>query len=307
MEVAISFFNNGEKIQYQDTLQIYSLFEYVKRLGCQVQIIDYNLYNQNKKSSLYNFLDDNTILTSVRYNDINEIREYPPLADRYIFVNGDFSQLNICALDKDKCIAYGIKDINKDEIEKIEQKYEKVSTLFDIKDKNVTRCLDPMFLLDKNQWDEFSQKSNLKLDKNYILVYCDNVTKDILEYSRKVARDQKLYILADKMQFTLFNGKRLKNIMPYDLVNLIKNSQDVITNCDDAIKLSIIFDKNIHIILDEENDDNYKIEMINEYGLIDRVVNLNSDKLEDITDYTKADEKINSLKNITFDFIKEST
>ena len=37
--------------------------------------------------------------------------------------------------------------------------------------------------------------------------------------------------------------------------------------------------------------------MINEYGLIDRVVNLNSDKLEDITDYTKADEKINSLKN----------
>ena len=71
--------------------------------------------------------------------------------------------------------------------------------------------------------------------------------------------------------------------------------------------MSIIFDKNIHIILDEENDDNYKIEMINEYGLIDRVVNLNSDKLEDITDYTKADEKINSLKNITFDFIKEST
>ena len=56
MEVAISFFNNGEKIQYQDTLQIYSLFEYVKRLGCQVQIIDYNLYNQNKKNFLYNFL-----------------------------------------------------------------------------------------------------------------------------------------------------------------------------------------------------------------------------------------------------------
>lgn len=307
MEVAITFFNNGEKIQYQDTLQIYSLFEYLKRLGCQVQVIDFNLYEKNNKNFLYNFLDENTILTSIRYNNINEIREYPPLADKYIFVNGDFLQLSACALDKNKCIAYGIKDINKDEIEQIEQKYLKVSTLFDIKDKNITRCLDPMFLLDKSQWDEFSKRSSIKLDENYVLVYCDSVTKDILDYSKKVAKDQKIYILTDKMQFTLFKGKRLKNIMPYDLVKLLENAQDVITNYEDAIKLSIIFDKNIHIILDEEKDDNYKMEMINEYDLVDRVVNLDSEKLEDITDYTKADEKINSLKNITFDFIKEST
>lgn len=40
--------------------------------------------------------------------------------------------------------------------------------------------------------------------------------------------------------------------MPYDLVKLIKNAQDVITNFEDAIKLSIIFNKNIHIILDEK-------------------------------------------------------
>lgn len=307
MEVAITFFNNGEKIQYQDTLQIYSLFEYLKRLGCQVQVIDFNLYEKNNKNFLYNFLDENTILTSIRYNNINEIREYPPLADKYIFVNGDFLQLSACALDKNKCIAYGIKDINKDEIEQIEQKYLKVSTLFDIKDKNITRCLDPMFLLDKSQWDEFSKRSSIKLDENYVLVYCDSVTKDILDYSKKVAKDQKICILTDKMQFTLFKGKRLKNIMPYDLVKLLENAQDVITNYEDAIKLSIIFDKNIHIILDEEKDDNYKIEMINEYDLVDRVVNLDIEKLEDITDYTKADEKINSLKNITFDFIKEST
>lgn len=307
MEVAITFFNNGEKIQYQDTLQIYSLFEYLKRLGCQVQVTDFNLYEKNNKNFLYNFLDENTILTSIRYNNINEIREYPPLADKYIFVNGDFLQLSACVLDKNKCIAYGIKDINKDEIEQIKQKYLKVSTLFDIKDKNITRCLDPMFLLDKSQWDEFSKRSSIKLDENYVLVYCDSVTKDILDYSKKVAKDQKICILTDKMQFTLFKGKRLKNIMPYDLVKLLENAQDVITNYEDAIKLSIIFDKNIHIILDEEKDDNYKIEMINEYDLVDRVVNLDIEKLEDITDYTKADEKINSLKNITFDFIKEST
>lgn len=308
MEVAISFFNNGENMQYQEALQIYSLFEYVKNLGCQVQIIDYDLYgDKGKKKLLYNFLEDNTILTSIRYNSINEIKEYPPLADKYIFVNGNFSQLSVCALDKNKCIAYGIREINKDEVESIEQKYQKVSTLFDIKDKNTVRCLDPMFLLDSSQWSEFSQRSNLMLDEKYVLVYCDNVTNDILEYSKKVSQNLRVYVVANKMQLTFFKGKRLKNIMPYDLVKLIKNAQDIITNFEDAIKLSIIFNKNIHIILDEKKDDNYKIEMINEYGLVDRVADLYNDKLEENTDYSEADEKIDSLKNITFNFLKENT
>lgn len=307
MEVAISFFNNGKNIEYQDALQIYSLFEYVKKLGDQVQIIDYNLYNSKEKNNklLYDFLENNTVLTSIRYNSINEIKEYPPLADKYFFVNGDFSELSACALEKDKCIAYGIKDINKDEIDSIEKKYEKVSTLFDIGDDKVTRCLDPMFLLDSNQWEEFSQKSRLNVENDkYVLVYCDNVTKDILDYSRKISSNLKVYVVSNKMQFAFYKGKRFKNIMPYDLVNLIENAQEVVTNYDDAIKLCIIFNKNIHIILDENKDDNYKIEMINEYGLVDRVVNLYSDELEEKTDYTKADEKINSLKSITDNFIK---
>ncbi len=308
MEVAISFFNNRKNIEYQDALQIYSLFEYIKKFGDQVQIIDYSLYDSKGKNNklLYDFLEDNTILTSIRYNSINEIKEYPPLADKYIFVNGDFSELSACALEKDKCIAYGIKDINKDEIGSIEQKYEKISTLFDIGDNSVTRCLDPMFLLNCDQWDEFSQKSKLNVEKDkYILVYCDNVTKDILEYSRKISEDLKIYIVSDKVQFMFYKGKRIKNAMPYDLVKLIENAKDIVTNHEDAIKLSIIFNKNLHIILDENKEDNYKIEMINEYGLVDRVINLYSDKLEEKTDYTQADEKINSLKEITFKFIQE--
>ena len=91
------------------------------------------------------------------------------------------------------------------------------------------------------------------------------------------------------------------------MIKLIKNAQDIITNFEDAIKLSIIFNKNIHIILDEKKDDNYKIEMINEYGLVDRVADLYNDKLEENTDYSEADEKIDSLKNITFNFLKENT
>lgn len=145
------------------------------------------------------------------------------------------------------------------------------------------------------------------LDEKYVLVYCDNVTNDILEYSKKVSQNLRVYVVANKMQLTFFKGKRLKNIMPYDLVKLIKNAQDIITNFEDAIKLSIIFNKNIHIILDEKKDDNYKIEMINEYGLVDRVADLYNDKLEENTDYSEADEKIDSLKNITFNFLKENT
>ena len=59
MEIATLVCNNG--LNYDLVFQTYSMFEYLKGQGNQVQIIDYNfLKNDNKKSEmLYDFLTKN--------------------------------------------------------------------------------------------------------------------------------------------------------------------------------------------------------------------------------------------------------
>ena len=87
MEIATLVCNNG--LNYDLVFQTFSMFEYLKRQGNQVQIIDYNfLKKDNKKSEmLYSFLVNNVVLTFNRYNDVNQLEENLPLADKFIVLN----------------------------------------------------------------------------------------------------------------------------------------------------------------------------------------------------------------------------
>lgn len=295
----------NDKLNYESAFQIYSLYEYLKHKNNQVQIIDYNLLDRNKKSFsqkkknelLYNFLDKNVVMTSIRYKTINQIEDNPPLADRYIISNATYHDLNIETLNQNY-YAYGIKDIGADQLNNIKDKYQKVSTLFEVKGEDIKQVADPMFLLSREEWYDFASKSNLKTEKeNYILVYSDLVTDDMLKYAKVLSENNnaKIYIVADKVESMFFKGKRINNPLPYDLANLILNAQEVITSCDDGIKLSLVFEKGLHIFNDVEKIE--QIELINEFNLVNRIVDSTERVVTNNYEYNLSIEKIEELKN----------
>lgn len=309
MEIAALVCNN--KLNYESTLQTYSIFEYAKRKGNQIQIIDYNFLDdklkfgniKKKNNMLYNFLNNNVVLTSMRYKTMDQIEENPPLADKYVIINGEYDDLERKIVDKN-LYAYGIKNINEEQIEKLKENYTDISTLFNTKVNDIKRVADPMFLLSKEDWYDFSLKSSMSLEKeNYILVYSDIVSQDMLTYAKNLSEkiNAKVYLVADKVETIFYKGRRINSAKPFDLVNLVSNAQEVITSCDDGIKLSIMFEKSLHIFADKNND--YQMEIINEFNLVDRIVNSVDRILTKPLNYNVSLDKVDELKNNVVDFI----
>ena len=212
MEIATLVCNNG--LNYDLVFQTFSMFEYLKRQGNQVQVIDYNfLKKDNKKSEmLYNFLVNNVVLTFNRYNDVNQLEENLPLADKFIVLNGEYNELSL-QMNGDKNIAYGIKT-NLSDINNISDNFFKVSTFYDSKNEKINRVIDPIFLLKKEEWYDIINEETVNMPIDYILIYGDNVTKEMLSYASKISENSnsKIYIVADKVEGVFYKGKRLKNV-----------------------------------------------------------------------------------------------
>lgn len=304
MEIAALICN--KKLTYDSTFQAYSIYEYLKKQGDQVQVIDYNfLLNESDKKNkmLYDFLSNNIILTANRYRSIEQLEENQPLVDKYIVVNGNYDALNIRTNVNDN-IAYGIKDMSNLDINKLEENYSKISTSFE-NDEDIKRVVDPIFLLSKDEWNnQIKRKSNISKKEDYIFVYSEVVSKEMLNYAVTIAQKNncKVYIVSDKVEVFFHKGKVLKNVSPMDLAGLISNAQDVITSCNDGIKLSVIFDRNVHIFSTNQNE---QLELISELNIGERVVSNPEDYLSSSKDYEYSNKYINELKEISFEFLNK--
>ncbi len=298
MELAILSCNN--KLNNDTAFQIFAMYEYLKRQGNNVQVVDCGLKDYKKN---YDFLSSNVVLTVNTYMDYRRFEENQPLVDKYIILNYDCDDENLNLNGKENII-YGINNISNKQIEKIANDGYKISSIVDLKNKNIKNVVDPVFLISKEQWlDEVNQKSKIDVGADYVLVYSDIVTKEMLKYAEDISRKNclKMYVVADKIQAIFYKGKRIKNTNIIDLANLISNAQTIVTSCNDAIKLAVVFDKNLHIF-DVQDDE--QIELIDKLNLKKRIVKDTSRVLEPWQEYKDIKEKIEDLKTDSYELLQ---
>ena len=298
MELAILSCNN--KLNNDTAFQIFAMYEYLKRQGNNVQVVDCGLKDYKKN---YDFLSSNVVLTVNTYMDYRRFEENQPLVDKYIILNYDCDDENLNLNGKENII-YGINNISNKQIEKIANDGYKISSIVDLKNKNIKNVVDPVFLISKEQWlDEVNQKSKIDVGADYVLVYSDIVTKEMLKYAEDISRKNclKMYVVADKVQAIFYKGKRIKNTNIIDLANLISNAQTIVTSCNDAIKLAVVFDKNLHIF-DVQDDE--QIELIDKLNLKKRIVKDTSRVLEPWQEYKDIKEKMEDLKTDSYELLQ---
>ena len=156
MELAILSCNN--KLNNDTAFQIFAMYEYLKRQGNNVQVVDCGLKDYKKN---YDFLSSNVVLTVNTYMDYRRFEENQPLVDKYIILNYDCDDENLNLNGKENII-YGINNISNKQIEKIANDGYKISSIVDLKNKNIKNVVDPVFLISKEQWlDEVNQKSKI--------------------------------------------------------------------------------------------------------------------------------------------------
>ena len=111
--------------------------------------------------------------------------------------------------------------------------------------RNVVCVLDPVFLLDKENWIDFSKLSKNKTNGRYILYYALRNDKDLI---------QKTEDISNKMGIPVFcvhptcndlktPWKQLYDVGPYEFVDLLRRAELVSTNSFHAMSFSVIFGK----------------------------------------------------------------
>lgn len=172
----------------------------------------------------------------------------------------------------------------------------------------VQTVLDPVFLLNKEDWLQLSQGAEITIDKPYLLVYAFQVGDDIFQLARKIAKElnlkpvaigyQKKDIIDDMLQLT--------ECGPKDFVSLIQNAAFVCTTSFHGMAFSVIFEKDFYCIghpkYSKRNSD-----FLSLVGMTDRIVS----KASEVTcvencDYGKAREILRSEKQKSMEFLRKA-
>ena len=145
--------------------------------------------------------------------------------------------------------------------------------------------LDPVFLLDRDEWDELESKNGH--DEKYILVYDfannEMIKNFAIEYSRK--HSLKIYSLNDFVPHR-YADKNINNAGPREFLNLIKNAECFVSNSFHGTAFSIIFNKQFFVFNRKDAVNSRMQSLLSLIGLEDRIVN-------NYTEFSKMDNVIN--------------
>lgn len=169
---------------------------------------------------------------------------------------------------------------------------------------NITIVCDPVFLLEKKDWDGYIIPQ--KNVKSYVLIYTLEDNNLIEEYAKKVANFYKIGI----KRITLFKqikhsqGKEYCGIDPLEFLNLIYYSEVIVTNSFHATAFSIIFEKNFYVV-SHSTRGSRTTDLLKKYHLSNRIIRNNKQAISSINyEQLKIKEDIAKERKKSLDFLK---
>lgn len=237
-------------------------------------------------------------LTPIKYYSSDTLRQNPPKADAYIAgsdqIWNTFSDngkepgyyLDFGG-DKVKRISYAaslatssIKDDCKGFVKNELSQFSAISVrektaarlLADLGINGVSIVLDPVFLLDKEEWRKLSVKGNLYglKTKSYILVY-DFLGNDdnMISFVKKYAKGKSLKIVSiNDFSERNYVDKNINNAGPLEFLALIDNAACVIASSFHATAFSVILEKDFYTFnLKGQNNSSRMQDFLSSIGL----------------------------------------
>lgn len=241
-------------------------------------------------------------LTPIKYHSSEELRQNPPKADIYVagsdqiwntlsengkepgyyldFGDEDVKRISYAASLATSKISDGWSNFVRDKISRLDavSVREKMGAelLKKLEINNVSVVLDPVFLLDKDEWGKLADKGHkYSLQPNsYILLY------DFLGNDEKMKCFVKNYAIKHQLQIVSVNDFReheyaqvnINDAGPLEFLNLIRNAACVIANSFHATAFSVIFEKEFYTFnLVGHNNSSRMHDFLSEIDLLERM------------------------------------
>ena len=282
----------------------------------------------SKKHSFDAFTSKFLKLSSVQYNSVEQLRANPPKADVYIagsdqiwntiLPNGhdaafylDFGKsvrkISYAASFATDAIFNGATKFVTDKLKNFDSISVRESSAVNLcnslgRDDAALVC-DPVFLLNKEQWDVLASLPK-NLPEKIILVYDCEIGDRLKPLAKILAHHYNAKIVAINFpkKYADFN---LPNIGPCEFLGLIAGATAIISNSFHATAFSIIYQKDFYVVPRSENLNSRMSDFLKYLGLGNRLTAFKSESSLQIEaiDYTGAQERLNELIRCSKDFL----
>ena len=170
---------------------------------------------------------------------------------------------------------------------------------------NVQVVTDPVFLLEKEKWEEVA---SIRLQEKYILCYVmpgdRNVEKRIEKMAKTLGKrwNYKIIYIGRKEYKKMFNdGKDILNASPTDFLGYFIGAELILTNSFHGTAFSIIFKKNFYSFVNLDLDGKKQLasritDLLKECNLESRCIS-NDEMNEDIVSYEFSNDKLDLFIN----------
>lgn len=167
---------------------------------------------------------------------------------------------------------------------------------------NAVKTCDPVFLLDKGEWDKLAGDNS----DRYILVYEVVNGVNMINFAKMLSKVQKLKVIVITSSYKpILSVKTLRDIGPIKWLNLIKNAEYIITNSFHGLAFSLIFNKQFFVELLSNSDSNARmIELLEDMNLSSRLISDWQDivKLDNI-EFDNVNKKIKEVRKESIEYI----
>lgn len=274
-----------------------------------------------RKKTFDMFKQEKLRCTTDCYSNVEQLRENPPIADVYIagsdqiwntdMRNGldaayyaDFGIPQILRLSY--AASFGIENVKNEYHDFIRTELLKFNAI-SVREKsglsimkelgidNGTQVIDPVFLLDKEEWIHFSAEAKrYDVEKGkYILVYDFVKDKRIEDIALQIKRKTGLKIVSYNDYFNIkYADCNINDAGPLEFVNLINNAEYVLANSFHGTAFAIILNKQFYTFsLETQRTSSRMIDLLTAFGLTDRF------NVSEVSDFKIDYANINSVKN----------
>ena len=248
--------------------------------------------------------------TACRYHSNEELKVNPLQADVYIagsdqiwntlFQNGRDAAFYLdFAPQGAKRISYAASFATEDVVEEYKPFVQKMLQNFDVISIRERCCLpllsslgrkdgvavcDPVFLLNRDQWEELLPKGQ-KMKGRYLLVYDTEKSDKVKGIVQRIAKEKKLKIFNISGFRLGYVDKDFWISSPLNFVQLIRDAEYVVSNSFHATAFSLIFEKDFCVVNRSEKINERMKSLLKDYHLDNRLATSYSDSLLESIDY----------------------
>ena len=170
---------------------------------------------------------------------------------------------------------------------------QKLQDKFSIKAEHV---LDPIFLLEKDNWLKIS--TSIRLPLKYVLGYMMEYSQELIDHTKDIARQQNCTPIFISQSHSNFSGKKLKDLGPSEFIYTFANANYICTNSFHGTAFSLIFKKDFTVVRHSRLNSRIS-SLVESVGLSERFLDsiaFENDKINYSEIKTKLEPLINNSK-----------